>query len=439
MVLGVLLGGAAMAACTSDDDVTPPPGGLDASIPLPDANPGHIDGSVGADASHDAAQDTGIDATTADTSVPDTGTPDTAVPDAETDAGTDAADAAPPFDGGPCALPDGGVASTCDEILVDVTNGGSSAVTSYTVQFVVDTRPFVSAGKVQSDFSDFAPYGADHQTLLPFWVASGECNAAATRIFVQIASLAAGATTRVYLTYGASPKVAQSPTTLFSFFDDFAGTTLDTAKWIHYGDGTYTVANGLLTTQHANLLQSASNVVSSGTTAIGVREDGNSALGDDFEIGAGTIATVSSPSWLWVQARTGHWASLVSYSALNMLVSGGSTFCTNDNVGPTALFDGKTNDVEMSYDLGTGVVSARWTTSETGAVGTHSSFSDAGCLPASNGGILLGLDHGTGTGSDPITHVDWVYTRNVVSPEPTLKVTTPAWTVDAGASDAATD
>ncbi|HEY2517376.1 MAG TPA: DUF2341 domain-containing protein [Polyangiaceae bacterium] len=409
------------------------------------------------------SKDTGVDAT-ADTSVPDASIPDTSVPDTSvadtsvadsnvadtnvpdadasevdaSDAGADASDAntldAGPPDAGTCVIGDGG-SLDCNTIVVDVANAGSRDLTGYTVPIALDTRPYVAASALKSDCSDLSAYDADHTTPLPYWVSTNECNAALTKVFVKVPSIPAGGAARIYLRFGAPPALTPDPDSLFPFFDGFDGTQIDTTKWTHYGDGTATVASGLLTTQHANLLNGTSNVVLSKTRTIGLRINAQSAFGDDYEIGAGTVTGVSSPSWLWVQARTGQWVSFVSYSAANMLISSGSTFCSNDNVLTTQLFDGTWRDVEFNYDLESTTVSVNYQ-DLAGKSATHSDGTDAGCVPAASEPVILGLDHGTGSGNDPVAQVDWVYVRDVASPEPTVVVTPPAWVGAGGGSDA---
>jgi hypothetical protein len=414
------------------------------------------DGSAGFDAAGDGAApgtDSGSpDSSFVDSTVPDSSVADTAVNDSSAadsfvadsfvadsfvvDSGTPdthVVDSAPSLDASDCVFLEGGVLD-CDVITVTVANPGA-ALTAYTVPIVLDTRPYVSAGKMKADCSDLAAYGPDQATPLPYWISTAECNGPTTRLFVQVPIPAAGSTT-VYLTYGKTPPLAQNGASLFLFFDDFTGSALDTSKWIHQGDGTYTEASGLLTTQHANLLQSVPSVVAAGTTALGVRENANSALGDDFEVGAGTITAVTSQSWLWVNSRTGTWASFVSYSSTNMTVSAGSTVCAN--VGPigAVTFDGNWHDTEWRYDLSGGATNAS-STREDGLALSHSVDADGGCVTASAEPVLLGLDHGTGTGSDPVTNVDWVYVRTVASPEPAVTVVPPSWVT--GGGDAGTD
>ena len=407
-------------------DVTLPPvdAGTTADTSLPDVST--------------ADTSTSADTSVADTSIADSNVADTNVPDAADanpiDAGLE--------DAGTCVIGDGG-ALDCNTIVVDVSNAGSADLTGYTVPIALDTRPYVAASALKSDCSDLSAYGADHTTPLPYWTSTNECNAALTKVFVKVPLIPAGSAARIYLRFGATPALAPDPNSLFPFYDGFDGTQIDTTKWTHFGDGTATVASGLLTTQHANLLNGTSNVVLSKTRTIGLRINAQSANGDDYEIGAGTITAVSSPSWLWVQSRTGQWVSFVSYTAANELISAGSTFCSNDNVLSTQLFDGTWRDVEFRYDLETTTVSVNYQ-DLAGKSATHSDGTDAGCVPAASEPIILGLDHGTGTGADPVAQVDWVYVRDVASPEPTVVVTPPSWAVadggsDAGVTDAATD
>lgn len=75
---------------------------------------------------------------------------------------------------------------------------------------------------------------SDGVTPLNYWVESG-CNSAATKVWLKFSSLPAGEKT-IYLYYGNPPAApaATDPTSIFDFFDDFSGTTINAAKWKEY-------------------------------------------------------------------------------------------------------------------------------------------------------------------------------------------------------------
>jgi hypothetical protein len=186
--------------------------------------------------------------------------------------------------------------------------------------------------------------------------------------------------------------------------------------------------------------------------ACGALNDAPPDAGDD-EIAAGTVTSVSSSDpqdWLWIHERTGQFASLVSWSALDALISGGATFCVDDPVSTLPLFDGVWHDLELTYGLPSQGVTFTWTRD---LEPTQSFIAPAACPPAAKLPVILGLDHaseptrGSAGGVDPIAHVDWVYVRALASPgpDPAVTVTPPIWAVlDAGGDassggDASTD
>jgi hypothetical protein len=176
-----------------------------------------------------------------------------------------------------------------------VTNGGAVPLAGYVVPISLDTRALVAARKVRSDCADLSAYDTDLSTPLPYWVSVGECNGPTTLVFTKVSAIPAGGETHFYLVFGnGRPHVPPDPVRVFAFFDDFDGTSLDETKWTHFGDGTYEVANGLLTTQHTK--------------------------------GTG------------------------------MAVAGGARYCAGKAASPMPVFDGEWRDVEFRYDIHDGYV-----------------------------------------------------------------------------------
>jgi hypothetical protein len=314
-----------------------------------------------------------------------------------------------------------------DAIRVTVTHGGAVPLAGYVVPISLDTRALVAARRVKSDCSDLSAYDADLSTPLPYWVSVRECNGPTTLVFTKVNAIPAGGEAHFYLVFGGGrPRVPPDPARVFAFFDDFDGTSLDEAKWTHFGNGTYEVANGLLTTQHANLLSAKQSAVIAGRRAIGIRTDAASGLHDDFELGVGTVTSVPRPSWLWVRERTGQFTSFISWEGTGMAVAGGARYCAGKTASPMPVFDGEWRDVEFRYDVHDGYVTHTVERLD-GFTFTERLATSAACMPPESGPVLLGLDHATGMGLDPIAHVDWVYVRDAVDPEPEVAIELVAW------------
>jgi hypothetical protein len=117
-------------------------------------------------------------------------------------------------------------------------------LTDYQVLVTLDTAAAISAGKMRSDCADIRFTDSDEETVLSYWLESG-CNTASTRIWVKVPSIPAGSKT-IYVYYGnPSAASASNGDSTFLFFDDFAGTSLDTTKWIAYANS-YSISNGIL-------------------------------------------------------------------------------------------------------------------------------------------------------------------------------------------------
>ncbi len=85
---------------------------------------------------------------------------------------------------------------------------------------------------------------SDGSSLLPYWVESG-CGTANTRAHVKLPTLASGASSLYLFTGNPTALPMSDPNTVFEFFDDFRGTTVDASKWIKTGDSSISQNDGL--------------------------------------------------------------------------------------------------------------------------------------------------------------------------------------------------
>lgn len=123
----------------------------------------------------------------------------------------------------------------------------SSALSGYQVSFYLDTASLIAAGKMRSDCGDLRVRDTDGTTDLPYWIEINTCNTSNTRVWTKVASIPNG--TKTIWTYYGNPGAvfASNGTSVFDFFDDFPGTTLNTSKWsIGIGSGGwYSINNGI--------------------------------------------------------------------------------------------------------------------------------------------------------------------------------------------------
>ena len=150
---------------------------------------------------------------------------------------------------------------------ITVTNSTGAALTNYQVAVSLNTSSLISAGKMKSDCGDTRFTESDGTTSLNYWIESG-CNTTVTTIWVNIPQVPTGSKT-IYVYYGnLSLSEASNGTNTFPFFDNFAGTTLDTSKWTPTvsGSGSVTVNNGVTLNNPS---------VNADSAYIGVKNPGN--------------------------------------------------------------------------------------------------------------------------------------------------------------------
>ncbi|MBI3583168.1 MAG: DUF2341 domain-containing protein [Nitrospinae bacterium] len=131
---------------------------------------------------------------------------------------------------------------------ITITGSTAGVQTNYQVLVTVDTQSLITAGKMQSTGADIRFTNASG-TLLSYWIESG-INTTSTRIWVKVDSIPASpSTATIYMYYGNSTASAVSNgDNVFEFFDDFTGTTINTAKWIETDSASnYITQNGQIT------------------------------------------------------------------------------------------------------------------------------------------------------------------------------------------------
>lgn len=99
-------------------------------------------------------------------------------------------------------------------------------LTDFQVRLAINYQPYM-----KTDFSDLRFTDSNGQSLIPYWIEKYVTSVSAT-IWVKVPSIPASGTARVYMYYGnpAAISIGNGSAT-FEFFDDFAGTVLDTEKW----------------------------------------------------------------------------------------------------------------------------------------------------------------------------------------------------------------
>jgi hypothetical protein len=129
-------------------------------------------------------------------------------------------------------------------VTIDNSQGGN--LTDYQVAFELNTAELVAQGKLRADGADLRVYTTDC-TLLPFWGDSLGLNTA-TKVWVKIPSIAAGASVDIQVYYGkANAASAADGDNTFIFFDDFSSGTVNPAKWETIGEfATLEVIDGML-------------------------------------------------------------------------------------------------------------------------------------------------------------------------------------------------
>ena len=114
---------------------------------------------------------------------------------------------------------------------VEITNPNSYDLLDFQVLIILTADNF-DFSKANADGSDIRFTLSDGTTLIPHWIEEWDSANQIAKIWVKVPSIPAGGSTTVLLWCGNPDATdASDGDSVFLFFDDFDGTSIDTSKW----------------------------------------------------------------------------------------------------------------------------------------------------------------------------------------------------------------
>ena len=330
-------------------------------------------------------------------------------------------DSSTPADAGDSATPP----PTGVRIFLDLPANGST-LTNFPVRVQLDTQALISQGMLAADCSNLRIVGADGCTATrSFFLPQHTCNTSTTEVWVRVPQLLAGTREVLAVTFD-SVGPASNGSQVFSFFEGFDGTSLDTARWSDYGNGTETVSNGVFQSQGVKALESKTAAVTAGTSALGIRIAAIGTTDTDVELGAGRVLDASV---IWAFARDWDGVTFLSYTNSTYVINGPTSGSCNDvansminpSLGSSWLDTPPATatflTAEFTYANVSGSAHATLRTSRGASL---SYTAPAGCTLPVTLPVLISLDHYT---PDTRTQrIDYVYVRATATVTPTATV-----------------
>jgi hypothetical protein len=172
-----------------------------------------------------------------------------------------------------------------------------------------------------------------HQQALDYWIESWD-PVQGSVLWVRVPE--AGTSSFTMLSGNPAAAPVSSGENTFIFFDDFAGTALDTARWEEKGDGTVTVSNGL-TSVGEKALFTKDSIPDIYGSVIDVRGKFRGWTGDDIDIGYGRT---TGPR-IYVGEAQGDWIMSHGWEGTGMTLRNANdpAFCYQPLYPATPLWD----------------------------------------------------------------------------------------------------
>ncbi|MEQ1571623.1 MAG: DUF2341 domain-containing protein [Myxococcota bacterium] len=298
------------------------------------------------------------------------------------------------------------------EQLVCVGNG-AVALTAFPVPINIDTESSIASGALDPECADLRVTDRSG-VALPFWVEDGTCDQPDTLVWVAL-DVPVG-TTEVVVTAGPAPIGAPGDGhAVFPVFEDFADGTPFPSGWDLWGDGAWSIHDGLLDlTQPTFAMMSDAAAFTADDSVLVARLDAVGAYDDDVELGGGKFTQVDDNLWHGDRTWTGF--SHVTYEQ-SMFTEGG---CGYDQFPERFLplpWEARAwHRFEVGYDAGGG----SWIAREDG-FGLDRSPPEPTCVVPSPQPALVVLDHADG-GTNSDQRLDFVLVRPVTDPAPIVAV-----------------
>ncbi|MCG8699653.1 MAG: DUF2341 domain-containing protein [Bacteroidales bacterium] len=138
--------------------------------------------------------------------------------------------------------------------LVQITNNSGQDLTDEPVRIVFDSDALISQGKMNANGFDLR-FMNNSQQEYQYWLDKATLQTSTTIAYVKIPSITNGQTLNIYMFYGSSGAPDQSDgEAVFTFFDEFEGSSLDASKWNTCSGSSLSVLDN-----HLNLSPGAAN------------------------------------------------------------------------------------------------------------------------------------------------------------------------------------
>lgn len=133
---------------------------------------------------------------------------------------------------------------------IQLTNSTGADLTDFQVSTVVDTAALITAGKMITTTCADMRFTDSKGQPLDYWIEENNpgCNSATTKVWLKAPKVYSGTNaTSIYMYYGnPSATATQSGDKTFEFFDDFNGSSINTAKWTINDSTGWSVSGGAL-------------------------------------------------------------------------------------------------------------------------------------------------------------------------------------------------
>lgn len=310
--------------------------------------------------------------------------------------------------------------------LVCVAAGGPVALAGYPVRIPYRTADAIDHGDLAADCSDL--WVSDDQLApVPFWLE--DCGAAEAHLWAAVDVDPAGpAVTLLVHTTGIPGASTSDGSAVFPLlFDDFDDPAAFAANWREIGTGDGDLSGGRYESHAVKALVSTSPALSADDSELVVAIDAAGGWDDDVEIGGGDIDADGATDYLWHGSRRWYGFSHVTYLDAYYDTIGGTTpvsvgGCVSDWYAgewlPETGQGAAPRRVTVSYDRAGG---SRLDTDAGVSIARSAGASGAACAAASPLPALIVLDHASG-GANPTQHLDYVFVRPRLLPEPVATI-----------------